>query len=331
MAVYLSSMGAKVSGYALAPSTAPSFFELCGVESQVESVIGDIRDRELLARTFARSKPEVVIHMAAQPLVRRSYRDPVETLDVNIMGTVHVLEACRTAESLRSVLVVTSDKCYQNRRWLWGYREQEAMGGSDPYSASKGCAELVAAAYEHSFFRSANITLATARAGNVIGGGDWSEDRLVPDAVRSLGRGEPLIVRNPRSVRPWQHVLEPVSGYLLLAEKAQPGGWNFGPDENGAVTVGRLSDLIVKSWGGSAEWKEVGDPNAPHEEAYLKLDCSKARQLLGWRPRITVSEAVDWTVEWYKRALSDSAKEMFKYTIEQISRYERIDADPLTR
>ena len=326
MAAWLSNMGAKVTGYGLEPSTSPSFFELCGMGSHVESVIGDIRNSELLARTFVQSKPEIVLHLAAQPLVRRSYREPLETLDVNIMGTAHVLEACRAASGVRTVLVVTSDKCYQNRGWLWGYREDEAMGGSDPYSASKGCTELVAAAYQHSFFRWGEITLATARAGNVIGGGDWSEDRLVPDAIRSLGRGEALIVRNPRSVRPWQHVLEPLSGYLLLAEKAQQGGWNFGPDESGAVSVARLSDLIVKSWGGSAAWKEMGDPNAPHEEAYLKLDSSKARQMLGWRPRLSVAEAVDWTVDWYKKALNDPAGGMFKHTEEQISRYEAITA-----
>jgi CDP-glucose 4,6-dehydratase len=329
MAVWLKALGARVAGYALPPSTMPSFFNLCRVADRIDSCFGDVRDAGHLTAALKAQAPDVVFHFAAQPLVRRSYHAPLETLDTNIMGTAHVLEAVRRTPSVRAVIVVTSDKCYENRGGVWGRREDDPMGGNDPYSASKGCAELIAAAYQHSFFRTNGATIATVRAGNVIGGGDWSEDRIVPDAIRALGSGRPLAVRNPHAVRPWQHVLAPLSGYLMLAEKvfAEPrtwaGGWNFGPEDADAVPVSTVSDLIVNSWGDGASWENVSEPDAPHEDACIKLETSKARQLLGWRPRLALREAVEWSVAWYRKALdSTSGDEMWNFTRQQISCYE---------
>jgi len=329
MTTWLQSLGAHVAGFGLIPNTVPSFFELCRMADRMDSILGDIRNLDLLMGAIASHQPDILFHMAAQPLVRRSYQDPIETLSTNIMGTVHLLEAARHTPSVRAVIVITSDKCYYNRGWLWGYREDEPMGGRDPYAVSKGCAELVAAAYQHSYFRPGSATLATVRAGNVIGGGDWSEDRIVPDAIRAFTRGELLAVRNPAAVRPWQHVLEPISGYLMLAEKVYSeqqkweGGWNFGPYDADAVPVSTLSDLLVQSWGNESAWHDKGDPNAPHEEPYLKLDSSKARQSLGWRPRLNVNEAVEWTMAWYKHALKAvPGDEVYEFTEEQIHCYE---------
>ena len=328
LAVWLKSLGARVTGYSLAASTNPSFFELCRVAEGLESVTGDVRDLDSLARTLRASRPEIVLHLAAQPLVRRSYQQPVETMASNIMGTVHLLEAARQSPGVRAILVITSDKCYRIRPTPEGYREEEPMGGRDPYSASKGCAELVSAAYQHSFFRDSGAAIATARAGNVIGGGDWSEDRLVPDAIRALASGAVLRVRNPHSVRPWQHVLEPLSGYLVLAERlfedpAQwQGGWNFGPGDADAVPVSDLSDLLVHAWGDGARWQHTGEPRAPHEEPYLKLNSGKARQLLGWHPRLNIAEAVDWAVSWYRRAM-DPASDMAGLSRAQIREYQQ--------
>lgn len=328
LATWLQSLGAHVTGFGLAPNTTPSFFELCRLADRLDSIIGDVRDLDALVDTIGNQQPDIIFHLAAQPLVRRSYKEPVETFATNVMGTVHLLEAARLTPSVRAVVAISSDKCYQNRGWVWGYREDDPLGGRDPYSASKGCAELVAAAYQHSYFRTGDTTVATCRAGNVIGGGDWAEDRLVPDAINALTRGEPLVVRNPDAVRPWQHVLE-TSGYLLLAEKVYleqkkwEGGWNFGPSDVDAVPVSTLSNLLVQSWGNGASWQDARDPNAPHEEAYLKLDSSKARQLLGWRPRLSIKEAVEWTVAWYKRALTAApGDEMYQFTKEQIQCYE---------
>jgi CDP-glucose 4,6-dehydratase len=329
MATWLHGLGARVTGYGLAPNTTPSFFETCRIEPRIESITGDVGDRDSLARGVVAAQPEIVFHLAAQPIVRRSYAEPAETIATNVMGTVHLLEAVRRAPSVRAVIVITSDKCYQNRGWLWGYREDEAMGGRDPYSASKGCAELVAASYQHSFFRNSDLTVTTVRAGNVIGGGDWAEDRIIPDAVRALGTGKPFAVRNPSAVRPWQHVLEPLSGYLALAEKVVTeqriweGGWNFGPSDGDAVPVSTLSNLIVRFWGEGAAWRSVALADAPHEEPYLKLDSSKARQTLGWRPRLNVAEAVEWTVDWYRAALAAGAGDtMYRFTANQLARYE---------
>jgi CDP-glucose 4,6-dehydratase len=273
-----------------------------------------------------------VFHLAAQPIVRRSYRDPVETFGTNVMGTVSVLEMVRSLPSVRAVVIVTSDKCYENREWLWGYRENEALGGRDPYSASKACAELVTAAYLRSYFGGADrsVGVATVRAGNVIGGGDWAEDRLVPDAIRAVQRGEALVLRNPASVRPWQHVLEPLAGYLMLAERLHEdgpnwsGAWNFGPRDEDVVPVANLAELLFKHWG-EGRWSTASEPRAPHEAGCLKLDCSKARHVLGWRPHLALEEAARLTTVWYwKAATATIDSDMYCLTAEQISGYEAL-------
>jgi CDP-glucose 4,6-dehydratase len=255
---------------------------------------------------MARAAPEVVFHLAAQSLVRRSYRDPVETYQTNVMGTLHLLEAVRRVASVRAVVVVTTDKCYQNREWVWGYRECDPMGGDDPYSSSKGCAELAAASYRRSFFAAPDAArIATARAGNVIGGGDWADDRLIPDILAAVAREEPVRIRNPGAIRPWQHVLEPLHGYVLLAEallNRTPGaddGWNFGPPDEEAQPVSWIADHITHAWGNGAHWVRDGDVH-PHEATYLKLDASKARLRLGWRPRLDLVTALEWTVAWFR-------------------------------
>jgi CDP-glucose 4,6-dehydratase len=277
-------------------------------------------------------QPQVVFHLAAQPLVRRSYENPAETFSTNIGGTVNVLEAIRHTPSVRAALVVTSDKCYENREWLWSYREQDRLGGHDPYSASKACTELVAVAYRKSFFDldGSTLALATARAGNVIGGGDWSKDRLVPDAIRALVGHEPLMIRNPDAVRPWQQVLEPLAGYLMLAERLHEkgrewsGAWNFGPPDTSEVSVATVVDKIIARWG-EGEWRRVQLEKAPHEAAYLKLDSSKSDALLGWWPLLDLDEAAQMTVDWYREALSHRPIEMYEMSREQILRYERLE------
>jgi len=331
LATWLLEMRAEVAGYALKPDTEPSYFTLCGLGELMQSDFGDIRELDGLGRALRKAEPGIVIHLAAQPLVRRSYREPVETFATNVMGTVHVLEAVRRTPSVRAVVIVTSDKCYENREWMWGYREDEALGGRDPYSASKGCAELVTSAFRWSFFGGAGRSpaVATVRAGNVIGGGDWGEDRLVADAVRAIQRGQPLVVRNPKSVRPWQHVLEPLAGYLELAERLYTegdkwaGAWNFGPRDEDAVTVAELATMIMRLWG-KGDWEAASEQEAPREARYLKLDCSKARQILRWRSRLTLEEAVRMTVAWYRRArAAELGREMYDFTCEQIRDYER--------
>jgi CDP-glucose 4,6-dehydratase len=309
LSLWLTELGARVTGYSLAPPTSPSLFELARVSERMESLTGDVRDLEHLSKTIERVRPEIVIHMAAQSLVRRSYLEPVETYETNVMGTVNVLEAVRRfgSDAPRAVLVVTSDKCYENREQLEGYKETDAMGGHDPYSSSKGCAELVTAAYERSFFHAANkdarTRIASARAGNVIGGGDWAEDRLIPDIVKSWINGEPVLIRRPHSVRPWQHVLEPLSGYLLLIERmceeGVSGGWNFGPCDEDARPVGWIVERMAQLWGEGARM-EIDEREHPHEANYLKLDCSKAREHLGWRPRWQIERALAETVRWYR-------------------------------
>lgn len=306
LSLWLQRLGASVTGFALAPPTRPSLYEAARVAEGMASVLGDIRDAEALAAAMRAARPEVVIHMAAQALVRPGYADPVGTYATNVMGTVHLYEAVRQAESVRAVLSITSDKCYDNREWLWGYRESEPMGGRDPYSSSKGCAELVSAAYRDSYFSGGDrpLALATARAGNVIGGGDWAQDRLIPDLFRAFGQGTPVQIRNPHAIRPWQHVLEPLSGYLMLAEKlhlegaAWVGGWNFGPADSDARPVRWIVERLIELWGDGAPSWQRDAAHQPHEAAHLKLDCSKANHLLGWRPHWNLDQALARCVEW---------------------------------
>ncbi len=336
LALWLARLGAEVRGYSLPPSTVPSLHALAGATGGLQSEIADIRDLERLKTSFQDFRPEIVLHLAAQPLVRRSYVDPVETYSTNVMGTVNLLEAVRACGSVRSVVVVTSDKCYENREWQWGYRENEPMGGYDPYSNSKGCSELVTASYRSSFFNASRyadhgVAIATGRAGNVIGGGDWSEDRLVPDILRALAVGESANIRNPHAVRPWQHVMEPLRGYLMLAERLYVDGprwaepWNFGPSDADTQPVSWIADRLVGLWGNRAAWHTEAQADAPHEASWLKLDCSKARQTLGWIPRWNLMQSLSAIVEW-QRAWLDGA-DMAKVTLEQIEKYESTTQD----
>ena len=332
LSLWLLSLGARVSGLALPPPTTPSLFALSGLEKRMDSRLGDIRDAAAVEAAAKAADPEILIHMAAQPLVRLSYEEPVATLATNVMGTAHVLEAARRCPSLRAVIVVTSDKCYENREWVWSYRETEPMGGHDPYSASKGCTELVAAAWRRSFFAAEGAAaLATVRAGNVIGGGDWALDRLIPDCVRALGAGRPILVRSPNAVRPWQHVLEPLRGYLMLAEAlwrepaAHAEGWNFGPGEDDARPVSWIVSRMVERWGPGAAWETTGGPH-PHEATHLRVDSSKARARLGWTPRLGLSDGLDWTVEWFRRY--HSGEDAGRVALDQIDRYQHRDGTP---
>jgi CDP-glucose 4,6-dehydratase len=332
LSLWLVSLGAEVCGYALAPETDPNLFTVLGLGGQIQSILGDVRDLSALEAAMRRFQPEVVIHMAAQPLVRLSYLQPLETYAVNVMGTAHVLDAVRRTPSVRAVVSVTSDKCYENRERHEPYREDEAMGGHDPYSSSKGCAELVTAAYRRSFFHgpAPRTAVASARAGNVIGGGDWAEDRIVPDIIRAFTRHEAVGVRNPRAVRPWQHVLEPLSGYLLLAERLYAecekfeGGWNFGPTEADAQPVRHLVDEMARLWGNGASWQDQSEANPPHEAHLLRLDSSKARAQLGWRPRWHLDDALARTTEWYRQydQGAHSAVAMRDFTLGQIAAYQ---------
>jgi CDP-glucose 4,6-dehydratase len=329
LSLWLQRWGAEVTGYALAPPTEPSLFETARVGEGIQSVLGDVRDFAALRATMANCRPEIVFHLAAQPLVVPSYHQPVETYATNIMGTVHLLEAVRQVGGVRAVVNVTSDKCYANREWLWGYRENEPMGGDDPYSSSKGCAELVTAAYRASFFPPAayaqhGVALASARAGNVIGGGDWAHYRLIPDLMRAFQSGRPALIRCPEAVRPWQHVLEPISGYLTLAERlcvqgpAFADGWNFGPAETDARPVHWLADRLAALWGNGAKWVTDGEPH-PHEAHYLKLDCAKAWEQLSWAPRWDLARALAETVNWYQA--HQAGADMQMATLAQIERF----------
>lgn len=299
----LSSMGAKVTGYALEPSTDPSLFKLADIESEITSVTGDVRDFESLKKAFDKAQPEIVFHLAAQPLVRESYKNPVYTYETNVMGTVNLLECVRESNCVKSVVNVTTDKVYENKEWQWGYRENERLDGFDPYSNSKSCSELATSAYKRSFFEHNSVAISTARAGNVIGGGDFSENRIIPDCVRALKSGKNITVRNPHSTRPYQHVIEPLYAYLLIA-KAQyekPGlasSYNVGPDDADCVNTGKLVDLFVHLTGGRIKRVDKSETNAPHEANYLKLDCSKIKSSLGWKPRWHVADAVAKTVLW---------------------------------
>jgi len=308
LCLWLHKLGANVTGYALVPPTEPSLFQLCNISELMNSVIADIRDKNKLIKAMQTASPEIVIHMAAQPLVREAYRNPVETYEVNVMGTVNLFDAVRGCGGIKAVLNVTSDKCYENKEWVWGYREHEPLGGYDPYSSSKACSELVTAAYRSSFFNPSDyadhgVAIASARAGNVIGGGDWAADRLIPDCIRALLQGEKIVIRNPNAIRPWQHVLEPLSGYLLLAEKLYyegqrfSAGWNFGPDENDAKPVEWIVKMMCEKWGENCAY-EIDSHGHPHEAQYLKLDCSKAKAELGWYPRWTLEKTLDSIMAW---------------------------------
>lgn len=304
--------GAEITGYALDPPTTPSLFGQTGTEASIRHVVGDVRDLTHLMQAMQEARPEIVFHLAAQPIVRTSYKEPVVTYETNVMGTVHVLEAVRHCPSVRSFVNITTDKVYKNREWLWGYREDEELCGFDPYSNSKSCSELVTYSYLHSFFQSPESpAISTARSGNVIGGGDYAVDRIIPDSIRAVEAGDDIVVRNPHSIRPYQHVLECLAGYVLLAwkqyeDKKFAGAYNFGPDDSSCVTTGELVDKFCKAWGDGARWLVHGD-GGPHEANFLKLDCAKSKALLGWHPHWSIDDAVSRIVEWEKHVHAGTA------------------------
>ena len=301
----LANAGAEVTGYSLNPPTSPSLFEIAGIDKDTHSVIGDIRDKEALKKAFDEARPEIVLHLAAQPIVRDSYKDPAYTYETNVMGTVNILECVRNSSTVKSFLNVTTDKVYLNKEWAWGYRENEELDGFDPYSNSKSCSELVTHSYKNSFFADGHVAISTVRAGNVIGGGDFANDRIIPDCVRAMKAGEVIGVRNPYSTRPYQHVLEPLAAYLMIAQKQYEDGkyagyYNVGPDDCDCVTTGSLVDLFCSIWGEDAKWENRAETNAPHEANFLKLDCSKLKTTFGWTPRWHMRECMDKTVEFSK-------------------------------
>lgn len=327
LCLWLQDMGALVKGYALEPTSTPNLFTKANVAQNMDSEIGDITDLNHITKSMMTFNPEVLIHMAAQPLVRFSYQEPVLTYATNVMGTVNVLEAARKCTNLKAIVSVTTDKCYENKEWAWGYRENESMGGHDPYSSSKGCAELVNAAYRKSFFRENDTPyLASARAGNVIGGGDWAEDRLIPDILRAFEKNEPVIVRNPLSTRPWQHVLEPLSGYLVLAQHLSDEGsifaeaWNFGPKDEDCKPVSWILDRMVDNWGKTAKW-ELDKNNNPHEAGFLKLDCSKAALLLNWHPKWSLEYTLESIINWHQNYLEE--KNLKEQCLLEIAKYQK--------
>ncbi|QWE24978.1 CDP-glucose 4,6-dehydratase [Polynucleobacter sp. AP-Elch-400A-B2] len=328
LSLWLQSMGSTVHGYALPPPTKPSLFEEAHVGAEMVSTIGDVRDYSALLSALKIAKPEIIFHMAAQPLVRLSYSQPIETYATNVMGTVHLLEAARELNLSKAIVNVTTDKCYENKEWLWGYRENERMGGHDPYSNSKGCSELVTSAYRSSYFSSGGIAVATARAGNVIGGGDWAIDRLIPDILRAFEKNEAALIRNPQAIRPWQHVLEPLSGYLALAEQLFVNGqayaeaWNFGPGENDAKPVQWIVEKMAKEWGGHATW-HADNSEHPHEASYLKLDISKAKSRLQWHPRWDLARALEGISAWHRAWLNK--ENMNTVCLNQIDDFMRAD------
>jgi len=331
LSLWLQSLGAKVTGYSLPPQTDPNLFEIARIQEGMRSVIGDIRDVPQLRAEMTISEPELVIHMAAQALVRESYINPLETYATNVVGTANVLDIARGIPSIRGVVIITTDKCYENKEWDWGYREIDPLGGYDPYSSSKACAELVTAAYRQSFFNPLEysrhrVAIASARAGNVIGGGDWSRDRLIPDLLMGFEQGKSVHIRNPEAIRPWQHVLEPLSGYLKLSEYllkedgiSYADAWNFGPADSDARTVKWIAEEIIEKIGAHASWVRESEPQ-PHEAHYLKLDCSKSHSRLGWRPQWDLSKALSKIVDW--QAQYSSGVDMRAFTLNQISEFE---------
>jgi len=332
LSLWLQKLGSEISGFSLRPPTHPSLFEVAHIEEGMSSIIGDIRNFENLQESLKKIQPEIIFHLAAQSLVRPSYQNPLETYATNVMGTANLLEAIRHTPSVRVVIIVTSDKCYENREWDWGYREVDPVGGYDPYSNSKGCAELITSAFRNSFFNPEEypkhkVVIASARAGNVIGGGDWANDRLIPDILNGISKNETITIRNPKAIRPWQHVLEPLSGYLLLAEKLwkdgtkYSGAWNFGPNDEDAKPVAWIADKLVTFWGDKTTW--TLDKNAnPHEAHYLKLDCSKAKTHLGWKPRWNLEIALKEIVSWHKAY--QSKLPMRDFTLQQINHFSEI-------
>ena len=331
LCLWLNSLGAEVTGYALQPPTQPSLFELCSVDEQVTSVIGDVRNSEALTKAIVKAQPDIVIHMAAQALVRDSYKNPADTYAINVMGTVNLFEAVRVCKNVKAVVNVTTDKCYENKEWPWGYRENEPMGGYDPYSNSKACSELVTASYRSSFFNPNNYAnhgmgIATARAGNVIGGGDWAADRLIPDCINALLANEKVMIRNPQAIRPWQHVLEPLSGYLLLAQRLYENGalfaegWNFGPSDSDARSVEWIAEKMCTAWSSDAAYI-VDKGIYPHEAHYLKLDCSKAKEKLKWHPKWNLEQALQKVIEWVHEYREKA--DMYDICLKQISEYEK--------
>lgn len=341
-ALWLSHLGADVRGYALDPWTQPNLFTVARIGDVIEDVRGDIRDASKLDASMREFRPEVVLHLAAQPLVRQSYEDPIGTYETNVIGTARVLDAVRRTPSVRAVVSVTTDKCYENKEWVWPYREIDPLGGYDPYSSSKACAEIVSAAFRQSYFpvdklAEHGVALATARAGNVIGGGDWSTDRLIPDLIRGFLSGEPVRIRRPHAIRPWQHVLEPVHGYLRLAEELLAGApsaarfataYNFGPSEEDARPVSWIAERMTSFWGDGASWV-LDDDHGPHEAGYLRLDASRARHDLAWAPRLRLETALEWLVQWYKANRSDGDN-MQALTLRQISAYMELTSTSIT-
>ncbi len=333
LSLWLQNLGANVVGYALVPPTEPALFEDARVAEGMTSITGDVRDLAHFQSVIDQYKPEIIFHLAAQPLVRYSYQAPVETFTTNVIGTVHMLESVRHAESVRVVVSITSDKCYENQEWFWGYRETDRLGGHDPYSGSKACAEKAIAAYRNSYFppdefEQHGVALASTRAGNVIGGGDWALDRLIPDIMKAILDTSPVIIRSPEAIRPWQHVLEPLNGYLTLAEQMWTNptlaqAWNFGPEDKDAKTVGWIVDYLTKLWGEGASWRLDGAEH-PHENTYLKLDCSKAKSLLGWSPRLSLPTALEWIAEWFLAYRQH--EDMREVTERQIARFERTES-----
>jgi CDP-glucose 4,6-dehydratase len=331
LSLWLQELGAELTGFSLDAPTNPSLFDAAQVANGMTSIIGDIRDAKALSDAVARARPEIVIHMAAQPLVRYSYDNPVETYSTNVMGLVNLFEAVRQTKGIRALVNVTSDKCYENREWPWGYREVEPMGGYDPYSSSKGCAELITSAYRRSYFNAETyaehgLALGSARAGNVIGGGDWALDRLIPDIMRAISGNKTVLIRSPHAIRPWQHVLEPLSGYLMLAERLYnegPGfaeGWNFGPSDDDVKPVQWIVERLTESWGEGASWA-LDTIQGPHEATFLKLDCSKARASLGWTPVWALSEALDRITQWHRAYIR--GEDMRSTTVSQINNYQQ--------
>ena len=327
LSLWLEIFGAKVYGYALFPPTEPNMFDMVHVDSPMKSTIGDTRDYQSLLNAIKEANPEIVIHMAAQPLVRQSYADPIETYQTNVIGTVNLLEAIRTIGSVKAAINVTSDKCYENREWLWAYRECDSLGGYDPYSSSKACSELVTSAFQRSFFSNEEktVALASARAGNVIGGGDWATDRLIPDCIKAWTAGKAVEIRYPQAIRPWQHVLEPLSGYLILAEKLFCHGkdfaqaWNFGPDETNVKNVEEIITMLADAWGDNAKWKITGNKKQ-HEAGILKLDCSKARKKIHWMPCWGIQKTIEEIAKWYKICY-EKPNNIREFTIKQINQY----------